>query len=170
MPEKSCEVWKVRASPIPAIQLGFMPVITRSPRRMSPASGWFRPQMTLRSVVLPAPLGPMMPTISPAPKAAEMSSSARTPPNEIDTLSTARMLMPAPPPRRSSEVAPLNDPLSADALGSAWPARCSGSCQPGSQRFRNTTSPFGWNTMKPTSKAPKTISWVDLNSRRSSMT
>src|SRR5215472_16890049 len=83
---------------MPAILFGFIPVITRLARRISPTSGRLKPQITLSSVVLPAPLGPMMPTISPARNVAETRSRARTPPNEIETPSTARVVMSSPPP------------------------------------------------------------------------
>mmetsp|Transcript_59444 Transcript_59444/g.181413 ORF Transcript_59444/g.181413 Transcript_59444/m.181413 type:complete len:230 (+) Transcript_59444:165-854(+) len=39
---------------------------TASPMMMSPASGFSCPMMMLKSVVLPAPLGPMMPTTAPS--------------------------------------------------------------------------------------------------------
>ena len=96
------------------------------------------------------------------------ASSACTPPNEIDTLSTARMVMSALPALSAGGRA-VEHRARSGRFALVWSARCSGSSHPGSQRFRNTTSPFGWNTMKPTSSAPKTISWVDLNSRRGSM-
>ena len=46
----------------------------------SPSSGRTKPQMTLKSVVLPAPLGPMTPTTSPGETVNETSSSAVSPP------------------------------------------------------------------------------------------
>src|SRR5688500_8932691 len=39
-----------------------------------------KPEMAFSSVVLPAPLGPMMPTISDGPTVRSTSSTARTPP------------------------------------------------------------------------------------------
>ena len=42
--------------------------------------------MTSKSVVLPAPLGPMMPTISPWPACSDTSSRAAIPPNVTETL------------------------------------------------------------------------------------
>src|SRR5262245_46020679 len=46
--------------------------------------------MRLKSVVLPAPFGPMIPTISPAPTANDTSVSARKPPNRLLTERTSR--------------------------------------------------------------------------------
>src|SRR5258708_331558 len=49
--------------------------------RTLPRSCLSVPEITLNSVVLPAPFGPTRPTISPSPTASETPSSARTPPN-----------------------------------------------------------------------------------------
>src|SRR5215475_11796595 len=46
--------------------------------------------MRLKSVVFPAPFGPMMPTISPAPTTNETSVSALRPPNRLLTERTSR--------------------------------------------------------------------------------
>src|SRR4051812_22046031 len=45
--------------------------------------------MQLKSVVLPAPLGPIRPTISHSSTLSETSSSACKPPKRIDTLSSS---------------------------------------------------------------------------------
>ena len=90
MPAKSWEDWKVRRSPRAAIRFGLRPVIDRSSRNTSPASGGFMPQTTLRSVVLPAPFGPMIPVISPSGKSTSTESRALTPPNAIETPRTVR--------------------------------------------------------------------------------
>src|SRR4029450_878249 len=45
--------------------------------------------MTLKSVVLPAPLGPMMPTISPGAARSETSRTAVRPPNRWVTASSS---------------------------------------------------------------------------------
>ena len=50
------------------------------PARPSPASARTKPQMTLNSVVLPAPLGPITPTTSPGATVSDTSSSAVSPP------------------------------------------------------------------------------------------
>ena len=54
-------------------------------RRRRPART--KPQMTLNSVVLPAPLGPMTPTTSPGETVSETSSSAVRPPKRTVTAS-----------------------------------------------------------------------------------
>ena len=112
-----------------------------------------RPQMTLSSVVLPAPFGPMIPTISPGANVDADVESACTPPNEMRDRATARMLMPAP---RGARLRARPCAIRPDARRASMqrllPAR-----QP---RFRNTTMPCGWNTMKAISRAPNTISWA----------
>src|SRR4051794_37665591 len=52
-----------------------------SPRQTCPLVGGTTPERTLTSVVLPEPLGPMTPTISPSPTPTLTSSSAWTPAN-----------------------------------------------------------------------------------------
>src|SRR5215471_2480855 len=46
--------------------------------------------MRLKSVVFPAPFGPMIPTISPAPTTKDTSVRARKPPNRLLTERTSR--------------------------------------------------------------------------------
>src|SRR5262249_36279799 len=50
--------------------------------------------MTLKSVVLPAPLGPMMPTISPGPTRSETSRTAVSPPKRLVTASSSSIAAP----------------------------------------------------------------------------
>ena len=56
------------------------------PKSMSPSSLRSCPHTQLNSVVLPAPLGPTRPTLSPAPTSKEMSWTAWIPPKDLDTL------------------------------------------------------------------------------------
>ena len=67
-----------------------------------PATGFWNPLSTLRKVVLPAPLGPMRPTISPGLTSKSTSSRARTPLKEtpIPSVRSAGPLMSAPRPRQ----------------------------------------------------------------------
>jgi hypothetical protein len=57
---------------------------------MSPSSGRNWPQTQLNSVVLPAPLGPTSPTLSPAPTSNEMVCTALIPPKDLQTPSIRR--------------------------------------------------------------------------------
>src|SRR5205085_5913014 len=76
-----------------------------------PALGGITPEMALKKVVLPAPLGPMMPTSSPPSIATETPSTAVRPPKRTVTSradSSASLLastmprLPAPPARQPS--------------------------------------------------------------------
>jgi hypothetical protein len=55
-----------------------------------PELGRTKPQMTLNTVVLPAPFGPMTPTTWPSGTAKETSSSASRPPKRTLTFCTDR--------------------------------------------------------------------------------
>ena len=72
--------WKVRATPLAEMRSGRMPVISRPSRNTRPASGGWKPVIRSNSVDLPAPLGPMMPTISPSFTSKVMSELAVRPP------------------------------------------------------------------------------------------
>src|SRR5881409_3063753 len=60
-------------------------------KRADPRVGLTVPEITLNSVVLPAPLGPTRPRISPAATDSETSSSARKPPNATPIASSSSM-------------------------------------------------------------------------------
>src|SRR5918999_5226490 len=80
--------------PRPAIACGAFPSI-RSPRnRISPRSGRWKPEITLKSVVLPAPFGPIRAVIEPCPTSSVAPSSAAMPPKCFTTPSTARIFAP----------------------------------------------------------------------------
>ena len=57
-----------------------MPTRDRPSIRISPDETGMSPEMTRISVVLPAPLGPMTPTASPAATSSETSNRARKEP------------------------------------------------------------------------------------------
>src|SRR5437867_807612 len=83
--------------------------MSRSWRRIAPASGSRAPVIRLKSVVLPDPLGPMTPISSPSSTAKLTSLTARTPPNAFETRSTsrrvsARPLGPSPPAERRRRI------------------------------------------------------------------
>ena len=65
---------------------GASPEIDAPCQRMSPLSSLYTPLMQLSSVVFPAPLGPMMPRISPFATEKVTPSSAATPPKRLVTL------------------------------------------------------------------------------------
>jgi hypothetical protein len=62
---KARGTWKVQVIPRPQILWGGFPVMSVPLKRTRPASGFCRPMMLKKSVVLPAPLGPIMLKISP---------------------------------------------------------------------------------------------------------
>ena len=61
-----------------------------APDERAPAPACVKPQITLKSVVLPAPLGPITPSTSPAPTATETSSSAVIPPKRTVRVRAAK--------------------------------------------------------------------------------
>src|SRR2546422_10970948 len=61
-----------------------------APRRIWPPSAGTRPLITLKSVVLPAPFGPMRPVIEPSPTESVQPPSASTPPKRLVMLVTLR--------------------------------------------------------------------------------
>ena len=93
-------IWNVRPTPIRQIARGLCPRTSRPSSRTTPLSGASWPFSMLKQVLLPAPLGPINASNSPADTANETSSTACTPPNALcrpSTCSTA--LMPAVPLR-----------------------------------------------------------------------
>src|SRR5690348_2915619 len=65
-------------------------VTVRPAKRISPAPGARSPEMRPNRLVLPAPFGPTIPTVSPAPTLSERSSAMTTRPNRFVTWSSAR--------------------------------------------------------------------------------
>ena len=72
--------WKVRPMPARQMRFGFSPVMSRPANRTLPPLGAASPFSRLNSVVLPAPLGPMMPRISPSSTSKLTSWTAFSPP------------------------------------------------------------------------------------------
>src|SRR6266852_4980654 len=62
---------------------GLATVISRPSRWISPASGARPPAIRLKSVVLPAPFGPIMPSASPGATDRSISSAAMTDPKVL---------------------------------------------------------------------------------------
>src|SRR5437867_6184185 len=82
-------IWKVRQRPRAQISWAGTRETSRPSRRTRPSSGAKKPEMTLKRVVLPAPLGPMMPTISPGAARSETSRTAVRPPKRLVTASSS---------------------------------------------------------------------------------
>ena len=80
--------WKVRPMPMPAIWCVGVLVIDLPSNRMSPAWYWYSRLRQLNSVVLPAPLGPIRPQMSPFFTSKLTPSSATMPPKRTVTPRT----------------------------------------------------------------------------------
>src|SRR5579862_4139909 len=87
----SRRLWKVLAMPSRAIRCGACPAIDRPANRTSPELGWYTPVITLNTVVLPAPLGPMRLTISRSSTSRSSSASAWSPPKCSERRSRFKM-------------------------------------------------------------------------------
>src|SRR5689334_20763471 len=81
--------WYVRPMPSRHRAAAFSRVTVRPANRTSPAPGARSPEMRPNRLVLPAPFGPTMPTVSPAPTARDRSSAMTTRPNRFVTLSSS---------------------------------------------------------------------------------
>src|SRR5579885_1363105 len=82
--------WKVRRMPRAAISCGARFWISSPRKRMRPAAIAALPVTALKSVVLPAPLGPMRAQTSPAATAKETASTALRPPKRTVTSARSR--------------------------------------------------------------------------------
>src|SRR3984893_9176823 len=100
--------WKVRVSPSAHTWWGASPLMSRPSSRTVPVLGAETDQMTVKSVVLPAPLGPMMPRISPGAARRLTSFTAVRPPKRLVTASSSSIA--------SHRAQPLPDPAD-QALG-----------------------------------------------------
>ena len=75
--------WKVRTTPLRATMCGARALIRSPSKRTSPALGRRKEAISLKSVLLPAPLGPMMERISPASAEKLTSLTAVRPPKRL---------------------------------------------------------------------------------------
>ena len=99
MVSKLFTTWKVR--PMPRWQRSAAGnAVTSSPSKMiEPCVGGSTPAIRLNSVDLPAPFGPIRPTISPRPTEIETSLLAIRPPKRCQTPRVSRRgVVIAPPP------------------------------------------------------------------------
>src|ERR1700722_13347931 len=81
--------WYVRPTPSRHRAAASSPVTVRPPKRISPPPGARSPEMRPNRLVLPAPFGPTIPTVSPAPTANDSSSAMTTAPNRFVTWSSS---------------------------------------------------------------------------------
>ena len=88
-PAKRVASWKLRDRPRAARMSGGRSTTSAPNRETEPSPGRMTPEMTFISVVLPAPLAPMRPTISPGPTVMSGSSRATMPPNRTRTPVTS---------------------------------------------------------------------------------
>src|SRR6266496_575306 len=114
--------WKVRPMPSPNTRCGGAFVILAPSTYTSPASSRSYPVITLNSVVLPEPLGPISPVMLPRSTSTVQPPSACTPPKALHTPSarssalTARprrgvpRIVAPPPPVRQPLLGELQDP------------------------------------------------------------
>src|ERR687898_2279379 len=84
-------IWKVRTMPAAQMRCGARPVMSLPSKATRPASGAWKPAMAANSVVFPAPLGPIRPTISPWRTSSEAWSTAFRPPNDLESPRTSSM-------------------------------------------------------------------------------
>src|SRR6056297_1101031 len=83
-------IWKVRPSPKLKSASGAKPVTSCPPRCTVPLVGLSMPVKTLKSVVLPAPFGPINPVIVPARMSNDTSLTARNSPKSLLMLRMRR--------------------------------------------------------------------------------
>src|ERR1700733_13783843 len=81
--------WYVRPTPSLHRAAASSPVTVRPPKRISPPPGARSPEMRPNRLVLPAPFGPTIPTVSPVPTASDRSSAMTTRPNRFVTWSSS---------------------------------------------------------------------------------
>ncbi len=81
IPASRCACWKVRAMPRAAMRLDPSRSMRCPAKTILPPFTGSTPEMRLKVVVLPAPLGPMRPRISPAASEKVSSFTATRPPN-----------------------------------------------------------------------------------------
>src|SRR4029079_1227646 len=88
--------WNERPMPMRQRSCGAMPVTSRFLKTTRPASGLMWRVLRLNSVVLPAPLGPMMALIEPVGTVKLTPSTAWKPPKLLRTSRTSSMRAPFP--------------------------------------------------------------------------
>src|SRR5262245_43311399 len=97
MSSKVAGTWKVRPMPAQACASGDARVMSRPAKRILPSVGTVSPARQLKKVDLPAPFGPISPTISPSSTDKSAWRTAKKLPNALETLCASRSIF-APPP------------------------------------------------------------------------
>ena len=92
-PANGRTIWNVRPIPAAHTWSGRRPSIRRPAKRISPLSGANAPATMLKVVVLPAPFGPIRPTIVPSPTSNDTPATARKPRNAFETSRTSSSAM-----------------------------------------------------------------------------
>jgi uncharacterized protein YhdP len=98
MVSKLLTTWKVRPTPRWQRSAAGRRVTSSPSKMIEPWVGGSTPAIRLNSVDLPAPLGPIRPTISPRPTEIETSLLATRPPKRCQTPRVSRRAVIAPPP------------------------------------------------------------------------
>src|SRR5216684_1929516 len=88
-------IWKVRANPRRQITCAGCPAISAPPKTIEPLLGRSAPAIRLKIVLLPEPLGPMRPRISPCRTSNDTWLTARKPPKRFDRALTASTFLQA---------------------------------------------------------------------------
>src|SRR6266852_5481248 len=86
----SVVAWNVRAIPRRQISDGRSPDVRSPLKKTSPAVSGITPVIRLKTVLLPAPLGPIRPWIAPRATVMERSATASKPPNRRETPRSSR--------------------------------------------------------------------------------
>src|SRR5215472_10300185 len=96
MAGKGRTIWWVRAMPFFTSAAESRPVMSLPRNVIRPAEGVQAPVITLNSVVLPAPLGPMKPQMCCWGTSKLTSRNAATPPKYLVRVFTSRIFTPSP--------------------------------------------------------------------------
>src|SRR5580704_16500088 len=96
--------WYVRPMPSRHRAAGSSLVTVRPAKRTSPAPGARSPEMSPNRLVLPAPFGPTIPTMSPGPTVKDSLSATTTLPKLLVTLSSSSRAVPAASGIRGLEI------------------------------------------------------------------
>src|SRR4051794_25890241 len=95
-PANGFTIWNVRPMPAAQTWSGRRPWISSLLKTTLPVSGAYTPAMMLKIVVLPAPLGPISPLISPSGTANDASRTARRPRNAFEIVFTSSIELEPP--------------------------------------------------------------------------